>query len=221
MIDRHTFYDSYLKIGQYKSIALHQVELEVAVYDDDPYADTVEDPSQYIDGLRISGEFSFDRHPITSQDNHPIKPNVTGDLTLNYEGDTTKFTILILEKTNEIDHSQFTNLEKRQQRRYYWSFYGIGKPFSDKIGLFPTDYTGKRKSHPAPQRVFTCTDFRGFHWSGVSSLIVAANQKQAKESLIAELKRRGLYEEDVQLTISEVNIRHPGAIILNDGEEPD
>jgi hypothetical protein len=218
MIDHFTFDDAYLKIGQHKSLHMHRVELEVAVYEDDPYADAVDDPAQYIDGVRISGEFSFDTSPIHYQDKHPVKPNVTGELTLNSEGESSKFTILVLEKTNEIDHSTFTDLEKRQLRRYYWSFFGIGKPAWDKIGLFPTDYTGK-KSTAQPQKVFTCTDFRGFHPLEVSSLIVAPNQKQARESLIAELKRRGLYDSDVEFTLSEVNIYHPGAIILHDGED--
>ncbi len=218
MIDHHTFHDAYLKIGQYKSIHLGCVELEVAVYEDDPYSDVVDDPSQYIDGVRVSGEFNFDTSPIEWRDKHPIKPNVTGELTINSEGESTKFTILILEKTNEIDHSKFTDLEKRQLKRYFWSFYGIGKPAWDKIGLFPSDYTGKRAT-ATPQKVFTCTDFRGFHALDVSSLIVAANHKQARETLIAELKRRGIYDSDVEFTLSEVNIYHPGAIILQDGED--
>lgn len=217
MIDHHTFKECELKIGQHKFISCG-VELEVAVYEDDPYSDSVDDPAQYIDGVRVSGEFQFDRSPIVHSDKHPVRPNVTGDLLVKSEGETTKFTILIMEKTNEIDHSEFTDLEKRQVRRYYWSFFGIGKPGWDKIGLFPTDYTGK-KTVQSPQRVFSCNDFRGYWPSGVSSVVVAANQKQARDILVAELKRRGIHDGEVEFSLSEVNIYHPGAIILNDGED--
>ena len=68
-------------------------------------------------------------------------------------------------------------------------------------------------------KIFSCTDFRG-HWPvGVSSIIVAADKREAKVLLDQKLKAMGIpIEGDGHYTFEEVNMNQKGAILLNKGE---
>ena len=60
MINRYRFENGSLSIGQHKTITC-RVDLEVATLEDDEYAEHRDDPSQYVDGVRVTGELSFDQ----------------------------------------------------------------------------------------------------------------------------------------------------------------
>jgi len=65
-------------------------------------------------------------------------------------------------------------------------------------------------------KVFTCTDFQG-HWPvGVSVVIVATDERHAKNLLARALRHDGLVVGD--FTVQELDTSHPWALLLNDGD---
>lgn len=205
---QHLTLDGDLKIGQYKTISC-KVQLEVAVVEDDDWADDIPiDYSQFVDGVRVIGELSFDTSPIEWRDKHPVKKSVTGELVLSDGEETTKINILIVEKSGEVD------ILPRQIKRYFWQFFAVGKPAWDKLKIFPENYRGRTMN-----RIYSCTDFRGYWPVGVASIIVATDKKEAKRLLDAKLKEAGIPPEgDGHYTLTEIDIQSKGAVILNDGK---
>jgi hypothetical protein len=66
--------------------------------------------------------------------------------------------------------------------------------------------------------VYTCIDHRGHNPVGVSSLIVAENEDEARRLLIAELAEHGLKQEGKPFTLRLMNISSPRAYVLQDGD---
>lgn len=207
---RYLTLDGDLRIGQYKTI-LCKVQLEIAIVEDDDWADDSIpiDYSQFVDGVRVVGELSFDTSPIDWRDNHPVKKSTTGQLTLTDGEETSKINILLLEKSGEID------ILPRQIKRYFWQFFAVGKPAWDKLKIFPENYRGRSMN-----RIYSCTNFRGKYWPvGVASVIVANDKKEAKQLLDAKLKEAGIpIEGDGCYTLTEIDIQSKGVAILNDGK---
>lgn len=205
---QHLTLNGDLKIGQYKTIFC-KVQLEIAVVEDDDWADDIPiDYSQFVDGVRVIGELSFDTSPIEWRDKHPVKKSVTAELMLNDGDNTTKINILLIEQSGAVD------ILPRQIKRYFWQFFAIGKPAWDKIGIFPANYRGRTMN-----RVYSCTDFRGYWPVGVSSVIVATDKKEAKRMLNAKLREAGIpMEGDGNYTLTEIDIQAKGVVILNDGK---
>lgn len=190
-----------LKIDAYKVITC-AVQLNVDVQDDQSIA------TDYVDGLKVSGELYFDSFPLNSRDRHPVKPNALGQLTLLSGSETTKVKIVIIEKNSEIE------LIPRQSKRYFWHFFVVGKPAWDQLEIFPENYRGFNAN-----RIYTCTNFRGNWPVSVSSLIIASNKTEAKKLLLNKLKCEKIEIEDENaLVFEEFNINDKKAIILNNGD---
>jgi hypothetical protein len=64
--------------------------------------------------------------------------------------------------------------------------------------------------------VYTCTDHDG-HWVGVASVVVAETEDIARDLLKAELRGHGL-NADLPFTLRRINIAHPRAFVLQDGD---
>ena len=66
-------------------------------------------------------------------------------------------------------------------------------------------------------KVFTCTDHEG-HWPvGVASVVVAADETEARDLLLVELRSRGL-RHDEPFTLEEIRTDRPRAFVLMDGD---
>lgn len=208
---QHYVLDGSLKIGQHKAIDC-KVQLEVATLEDDEWADDqpAHNHDDYIDGVRVTGELSFDTSPI--QDKHPVQRNVVAELTVRHEGEQSRFNVLLLERTGTVD----VGPEPRRNsiKRYFWLFFALGKPLNDGLELFPDNYRGRNMN-----RIFTCTDFRGYWPVGVASVIVAKSRTEAHRMLKQKLKEAGIPEEgDGKYTLTELSIEKPGVVILNNGD---
>ena len=202
------FFDGELKFGQYKTIFC-KVQLEIITIEDDEWAepDPNYDPKQYVDGVRVTGEFSFDTSPIF-EEKHPVVPNAMGELILKDGDDTTKLNILVIERNSIVQ------IKPKHINRYFWLFFAIGKPVWDKLKLYPENYRGVNMN-----KVYYCTDFRGYWPQGVSSVIVAADKKEAAMLLNQKLRAEGIpMEGDGRYTFEEINMNQKGAILLNKGE---
>jgi hypothetical protein len=199
-----------LKFGQHKCISCN-VELEVDTHEDDEWAepDPNYNPDNYIDGVRVTGEFSFDAGPIDAwRDKHPIKPNAIGELMLRDGDESSKLNILVVERTAVVD------IVPKKIKRYFWLFFVVGKPIWDSLGIFPENYRGVKMN-----RVFACTDFRGYWPVGVASVIVAADKREAKTLLDQKLREAGIpIEGDGDYTLTEISTDKKGATILNNGD---
>lgn len=64
--------------------------------------------------------------------------------------------------------------------------------------------------------VYTCTDHEG-HWVGVASVVVANDEDQARELLIAELKTHGLVQGK-SFNLRRIDTSEPRAFVLQDGD---
>lgn len=197
-----------LKFDQHKTIAC-DVHLKVDIYEDDDWAEPSIDykPENYIDGVRITGEFWFDHSPIYDT-KHPIKTNAVGKLTVRDSGEFTTFSILVTEQKDKI------NILPRQVIRYHWEFFAIGKPSQDQLKIFPEYYTGVKM-----YKLYACTNFRGYWPVQVASVIVANTKQEAKELLEKKLRDSGIpIETDFDYALEEISLRDKGATILNNGE---
>lgn len=67
----------------------------------------------------------------------------------------------------------------------------------------------------ATLKIFTCDDHSGYWPAGSASVVVAANAKQARELLVAELQRRKLPHEFA--TVRQLDTSAPKAVILYNG----
>lgn len=65
--------------------------------------------------------------------------------------------------------------------------------------------------------VYTCTDHDGHYPVGVSSLIVAENEAEARRLLIQELAEHGL-KQTTPFTLRLMNVSAPRAFVLQDGD---
>lgn len=207
---QHLLLNGELKIGQHKSISCN-VQLEVATLEDDEWADQTipVDRDGFIDGVRVIGELSFDASPIFDSRDHPIQKGVLGELTLQEIEESTKITVLFLEKSGVSD------VVPKHIKRYFWQFAAVGKPFWDKIGIFPKNYRGKNMN-----RIYTCTDFGG-PWPGFSAIVVATDKVEAKRLLDAKFAEQKILAQgptgDGRYTLVEVDIQEKGAVVLCDG----
>jgi hypothetical protein len=65
-------------------------------------------------------------------------------------------------------------------------------------------------------KVFTCTDHKG-HWPvGVASVVIAANETEARRLLDIALLEEGLDVDEYSLR--EIPANEPRAVVLNNGE---
>ncbi|MBM6595574.1 hypothetical protein [Microvirga pudoricolor] len=64
-------------------------------------------------------------------------------------------------------------------------------------------------------RAFTCTDHDGYWSVGVASVVIAADEDEARLLLTAELSKSGLHKEP--FTLQEIDLTTPQAIVLRDG----
>lgn len=201
-----------IKLGKHKSIHC-QIHLKIQTYeyDERSNADIEYNPNDFIDGMRVFGEFYFDSSPIQFNDcknSHPIKKNAVGELIIMDGKDSTKINALITDFSGEI------NFLDNRIKRYFWQFVSIGKPSWDRLHIFPSDYRGVNMN-----RVYVCTDFRGEYWPvEVSSVIVAADKNEAKVILDNALRDAGIpLEGNGYYTITEVSLNQKNALILNNG----
>lgn len=207
---QHLRFSGDLKFGQFKGISC-AVQLQIDTHEEDEWAepDPDYDPTKYTDGVRVTGEFYFDTSPIAWNEKHPIKPNAIGELLVRDGEDTSKLNILITEKSGESD------LLHKKIKRYFWQFFVVGKPAWDKLKIFPDNYRGVNNMN----RVFACTNFRGYWPVGVASVVVAIDKQEARRLLDQKLKETGIpVESDGSYDLTEINIRDKGAVILNNGE---
>jgi len=197
-----------LKIGQYKAIYC-DVQLQIDIHEDDDWAepDPNYNPANYVDGVRVLGEFYFDTSPIGWSDKHPVKSNAVGELTVRDGTETSKLTILITDKSGE------TDIIPKQLKRYFWQFFVIGKPNWDKLKIFPENYRGINNMN----RLYACTNFRGYWPVGVASVIVAADKHEARRLLNQKLQEAGIPVEG-ELDLTEIDLKNKGAVILNNGD---
>lgn len=65
-------------------------------------------------------------------------------------------------------------------------------------------------------RLFACTDHPGFWPVGVASIVVAEDEQQATDLLLAALEARRL--RVASFTLTEIDLTTPSAIILCDGD---
>ena len=195
------YYDKcYLKIGQHSTINC-TVSIDVKDNSYDEFNKESYDPN--AEEIEVTGEFSFEAFPITDL-RHPVKRNTEAFLTLRVDDDfATRIRIKILDRTNTIDVS------KGHVKKYCWSFCGIGLPFYDGMGLFPTWFKQNMN------KTFYSIDFKGT-WP-VAAIVVARDIFMAKKILIEKLKSAKLYRpESENLTMVEVDSTDQ-AIILQDG----
>jgi hypothetical protein len=197
-----------LKFGQYKGISCN-VQLQVDIHEDDEWAepDPNYNPANYTDGVRVVGEFSFDTSPIGWNDKHPIKPNAVGELLVRDGEDSSKLNILITNKSGEAD------IIPKKLKRYFWQFFVIGKPSWDKLNIFPEKYRGVKNMN----RVYVCTNFRGYWPVGVASVIVATDMRDARRLLNQKLQEVGISVE-VEFDLTEIDLQDKVAVILNNGD---
>lgn len=218
-----------LKIDQYKSISC-KVDLEIDQLEHDEWADSDPnyDPDNYINDIRVIGELNFDTSPIAWNDKHPVKINAIGKLVVTRDDfplmenqeviiqsmidkkiftSSSHFNILITEKINEVD------IVPKKIRRYFWRFFIVGKPIIDLIQIFPNNYTGVKMN-----KVFYCTNFRGYWPVGVSSVIVAKDKEDARSILTQQLIESSILIEDSNdFELKEINLNERKAVVLNDG----
>lgn len=208
MIERHKFEKCWLNVGKHKTIdASVCLEVHTRIVDEYAAPDPNDRPEDYIDGVRVRGELSFDSWPIQGY-NHPVQKNVPAVLTLRDGEDTTKVNILLAEKNSE------QVVVKDKIKRYFWLFYVVGRPVYDKLELFPKHC---RKGNTL-NRVFTCTDFRGLWPVGVSSVTIARDSHHAKTLLIEALKKAGINQPEMHdLTMQELDLNQTQAVVLNAG----
>lgn len=209
---RYQSFKGYLKFGQHKSIHV-QVQLEIdkiEAYESEPDPSINQD--QYIDGLRIKGEFSFESPPIQleyGKKKHPVYDGAIGELTIYDQDESTKMNVLVMENTATED------VIEGKLKKYFWLFVPIGKPAWDKLSIFPEDYRGTKMN-----RVYFCTDFRGDWPVEVSSVIVAADKREAKRLLDQRLKELDIpLEGDGNYTFTEIDTQIKGATIIEDGKD--
>lgn len=199
MRDFHTFDKGGLTIGAHRQIEA-KVQLEVVTKEDDEWAE--DDTGAYDDGVRATGELQVD----VWFNNNIIKKGATGLLDLQYEGEKSRFNIVIMDMT----HVEV--IVPNKQKRYWWSFHPVGKPLCDGLELFPFNY--KRQ----PLKVFTVTNFIGRWPVGVTAVVVANNRKEARKLVDAALDKKGLMVgEEKKYDLDELDICLPGAVILHDG----
>ena len=65
-------------------------------------------------------------------------------------------------------------------------------------------------------KVFVCNTFEGHYPVGTAAVIVAENEAQARELLIADLKARNLFVSDFD--VWELHTGSPAAYVLQDGD---
>jgi len=198
-----------LKFGQYKGISC-AVHLQVDIHEDDEWAepDPNYNPANYIDGVRVTGEFYFDTSPLGWNDKHPVEPNAIGELFVRDGEESSKLNILVTEKSGESD------LIPKKLKRYFWQFFVVGKPSWDKLKIFPENYRGANMN-----RLYACTDFRGYWPVGVASVIVATDKREARRLLNQKLEEAGIpIESGVDFNLTEINLQDKGAVILNNGD---
>jgi hypothetical protein len=206
---QHMKLNGSVKFGQYKAISC-TVQLKIDIHEEDEWAepDPHYNPSDYIDGVRVTGELFFDSSPLNDpREKHPIKPNAVGELTVRDGDESSKLNIVVIERTGDSD------VVPRKIKRYFWLFFVVGKPIRDALGIFPRDYRGVNMN-----RVYACTNFRGYWSTAVSSVVVASDRREAAQILKNKLQEAGIhFDEGVDLTFTEINIMNKGAVILNDG----
>lgn len=182
------------------------VRMTIDTVVEDEWSDEKIDLSGYIDGTKITGELSFESPHLDGINHLIIKPG-KAELTLRDGDDTTKTIIYLIENTKT---EQVIPL---RLRRYYWLFYAVDKPFWDKLEIFPKKYRGINMN-----KIYTCTNFRGFQSTQVSSIIIAESKQEAKNLLIDSLNKAKIFIEDENyFEFEEIDIFTKGAIILNDG----
>jgi hypothetical protein len=214
MKDRMTF-AGYLNIGQHKSISV-TCNLSVEVIEDDEWGETPEyNQAEYLNGVRIEGDLYFDAPPIQTyyQDGrwvkHPVQKNVIATLSLHQGEESSRFNIILIDKVSEI------HIIPKKLVRYFWTFFPIGNPLSDKLGIFPEQYRWNNQMN----RVYYCTNFRGAVWPHeVASIVVAPDKKKARQLLDAELKLLGIQIEGGEMyTLTEIDTTKEKAMVLSRG----
>lgn len=210
MIERFKFEKCWLNVGRHKTIdSSVTLEIHTRVVDEYAAPNPNERPEDYIDGVRVRGEFAFECWPIQGL-NHPVKKSTPAVLTLRDENgsESTKLNILIVEKNCEQE------IVKGKVKKYFWLFYVIGRPIYDQLELFPK----WGRSNVAVNRVFYCIDFRGLWPVGVSSVVVARDQHHGKTMLLEALKTAGIDQPEMNdLTLKELDLNQSQAVVLNTG----
>jgi hypothetical protein len=206
--------DGHLKIGLHKTIFC-KVKFEIETIDlNDDWAEL--DPNinlnDYIDGVRAKGEFHFETSPINDCRDHPVAKNTLAELLLYDEEESTKLNIFIVENISSVD------VVPKKIKRYLWSFLPVGKPFFDKLNIFPKNYQGVKSKKKSMNQIYSCTKFRAEWPVEVASIIIAQSKAEAKVLLNQKLREFGIISELDDYELTEIDIDQKGAIILNSGE---
>lgn len=197
MREEWSFDKTALKIGKHRTLKPERVGLVIATQEDQ------DDPADYIEGVRTEGKLVIDVPFHTGL----IRPGAEGLLTVEWEGDTSRFPVVFTELTDSFP------LVPNKVKRHFWHFFGVGRPHHDGIELFP------RSIMVQTLKVFTVTDFVG-HWPGaVAAVVVARDQKEAHCLLMKELEKHGLAERNkfMGFTLKEMDPATPRAVVLCDG----
>jgi hypothetical protein len=202
MIEFYTFDECELNVGARKTEKV-KVSVEIKTWEDDEYAEQ-EDQEQYTDGVRLQGELIIDVY----FGNNYLRPGTAGSLKVCKDGESSKFNIVLM------DMLDVKTIVPMKQKRYFWLFYGIGKPMYDELELFPYQYK-------APElKVFTITDFRGHSPVSVAALVVAKDRKEGRRLMDERLKKAGLADrQEFAYTLKELDLTQPQATILVDGSD--
>ena len=206
MIQQFAFEKSDLKIGQYKTINPEMVNLEIETYEDDEFRKE-KDNKEYMDGIRIQGELIID----IPFGNKFLRQGMSGILQVIEDGESSSFNILLVEETG------MEVIVPNKIRRYFWHFYGIGKPIRDGLELLPENV-----SDPKKMKIFHVTDFEGHYpGAGVSAIIVAHDRTEARKLLDIQLDEMDLGPKNrlSHFTVVEFDVSRPHCLILQDGSK--
>jgi hypothetical protein len=191
------------------------VELHTSTLNDDDPEWHLSKPaypeSEYIDGVRIVGELSFED---TAESLYRISAG-TGSCNpcflelwrIGDHSETSKLPIVFFDKVAS------TVSINKNYRRHTWQFTTVGPPVHDSLELLPKNYCGSTQL-----RVFSCVDFRGNWPRPVSAIVVARSRSEARKILKKELESAGVpLEGDGGFTMREMPTGKAAAFIFVDG----
>lgn len=187
---RYYFKNGNLILPSEKTLYVN-VEMFVETIDDDPFKEII-NPKEFVNGVKITGEISFEQ---TVDCKNKLLPNTTAYLKI-LDGDKgSSFNILLTEQTGESD------ILPKKLKRYFWSFLPIGDPEYDKLEIFPVQYKRPNKIN------------RIYYLSGYEKtiLIVAQNKKEAYNLIL----NSDLDQQYNILNLQELDTNNSGIKVLD------
>ena len=212
MLTYHTFEKSKLMHGQRRALD-SQVNIEIDIRDDDPYAPPP--PSNHYNqyGFACRGEISVE---WSSDEPSYLKKMLEVDLLLRDEDRSTKLKIVLLDYVgSEVVMPGARPGLPARIKRHLWSFICVQRPVSDGLDLFPDAV--KRTA----MKVFLFTSFLGV-WNSTktSAVVIASGKVEAIAQFQTELKKRGLADlQESDYSLVEIDPTRPSSLIISDGDD--